>query len=219
MRRAPRIPRRRTLTGLALAASVAAVVAAGGCGNTSGGPDNEIAGKAAFVKKCGSCHTLARAGTTGVTGPNLDEAFQASLADGFKRSTVEGMVYEQILYPNRTGAMPAKLATGDEAKNIAAYVAASVAKPGKDTGLLADAGKPKGSPEQIFVTNCGSCHTLAAAGTSGKTGPDLNQLKPDAARVEKQVTNGGGGMPAFKGQLTPDQIKKLAAYVAAASQK
>ncbi len=217
MRMGARITGRRAATGVALAATAAALLAAGGCGSSVGGPDNVVAGKEAFVKKCGSCHILERAGTQGVQGPNLDEAFQQSLKEGFGRDTVEGMVYQQILYPSKTGAMPAKLAEGDEAKNIAAYVAQSVAKPGKDEGVLADAGKPKGSPEQIFVENCGSCHTLAAAGTSGTTGPNLNQAKPDAALATDRITNGKGVMPSFKGKLTPQQIKALAAYVADAS--
>jgi mono/diheme cytochrome c family protein len=49
----------------------------------------------------------------------------------------------------------------------------------------------------------------------GNGGPDLTTrpaAKQDAA-VIKQVENGGGGMPAFKGQLTDAQIKAVAAYV------
>jgi outer membrane protein assembly factor BamB len=66
----------------------------------------------------------------------------------------------------------------------------------------------------VFTTNCGSCHTLAAAGTSGNVGPNLDQLKPDLATVERQVRNGGGGMPAFEGRLSDAQIMAVAAYVA-----
>lgn len=65
----------------------------------------------------------------------------------------------------------------------------------------------------IFSANCASCHTLAAANATGAVGPNLDQLDVDQATVEKQVTNGGGGMPAFGGQLTPDEIKAVAAYV------
>jgi mono/diheme cytochrome c family protein len=67
----------------------------------------------------------------------------------------------------------------------------------------------------IFVANCAGCHTLAAAGTNGTVGPNLDQGKYDFATVQKQVTNGGGGMPAFKGTLTPDEIKAVATYVSA----
>jgi mono/diheme cytochrome c family protein len=71
-----------------------------------------------------------------------------------------------------------------------------------------------GDAKQLFVDNCGSCHTLAAAGASGKVGPDLDQLRPGPDLVDAQVTNGGGGMPAFKGKLTPEQITELSNYVA-----
>jgi mono/diheme cytochrome c family protein len=68
---------------------------------------------------------------------------------------------------------------------------------------------------EIFVTTaaCGSCHTLADAGTSGTIGPDLDALKPPYDVVVTQVTNGGGGMPPFKDTLSEQQIKDVAAYV------
>lgn len=80
-------------------------------------------------------------------------------------------------------------------------------------------GGAKSPAAQLFTQNCGSCHTLAAAGASGTTGPDLDQVKPPTAIVVTQVTNGGGVMPAFKGRLTPAQIKALAAYVSGAAGK
>jgi cytochrome c6 len=60
---------------------------------------------------------------------------------------------------------------------------------------------------------CGSCHTLAAAHSSGTIGPNLDQLKPDYRAVTAQVTNGGGAMPAFKDTLKTQQIADVAAYV------
>ena len=70
-----------------------------------------------------------------------------------------------------------------------------------------------GGGEQLFKDNCSSCHTLAAAGASGKVGPDLDQLKPGPDLVTSQVNSGGGAMPSFKGKLTDDQIKQIADYV------
>ena len=67
----------------------------------------------------------------------------------------------------------------------------------------------------MFTSNCGSCHVLGAAGTTGSVGPNLDELKPDEATVEEQVRNGGGGMPAFQGRLSDAEIKAVAAYVAA----
>jgi plastocyanin len=130
---------------VALAALVAAL-AASGCGEVKGRDDvNLIAGKKAFVAKCGSCHTLARAETKGVVGPDLDEAFRASIEEGLERSTIRGVVEEQIKIPNPEGAMPKDLVTGRSAKNVAAYVEQSAARGGKDTGLLATAVAPAGS--------------------------------------------------------------------------
>jgi mono/diheme cytochrome c family protein len=65
----------------------------------------------------------------------------------------------------------------------------------------------------VFTKTCGGCHTLADAGTHGQTGPDLDQLQPDEATVVHQVTNGGGGMPAFNGRLSQEEISAVAAYV------
>jgi mono/diheme cytochrome c family protein len=73
--------------------------------------------------------------------------------------------------------------------------------------------------KKVFTANCGGCHTLADAGTSGSVGPNLDDLKPDMATVAKQVTNGGGGMPAFGGQLSEAQIQSVAKYVSSVAGK
>jgi mono/diheme cytochrome c family protein len=67
--------------------------------------------------------------------------------------------------------------------------------------------------KQVFSQNCGGCHTLKDAGTSGSVGPDLDELKPPKATVVRQVDNGGGPMPAFKGKLSDAQIDAVATYV------
>jgi len=66
----------------------------------------------------------------------------------------------------------------------------------------------------VFSANCSSCHTLAAAHATGAAGPNLDQLRPPEAVVARQVRDGGGGMPAFAGRLTPEQIAAVAHYVA-----
>lgn len=66
---------------------------------------------------------------------------------------------------------------------------------------------------------CGGCHALSAARSNGTVGPSLDALKPSADRVERQVTSGGRGMPAFGGQLTDEEIEAVAAYVAEAAAK
>ena len=138
---------------VAVAVAAALLVGLSGCELKDDG-DNLVAGKTAFVAKCGSCHTLKRAGTTGVTGPNLDEAFQRARVDGFGQSTFAGVVERQILHPGRSAQvdpatgkalplMPAGLYTGEDAQDVAAYVASAVAKPGEDKGALAAAGVKK----------------------------------------------------------------------------
>jgi mono/diheme cytochrome c family protein len=60
---------------------------------------------------------------------------------------------------------------------------------------------------------CGSCHTLADAGTTGTVGPNLDEVQPSAENAYAQILNGGGGMPAFEGQLSEKQIADVTAYV------
>lgn len=66
------------------------------------------------------------------------------------------------------------------------------------------------------VPPCSVCHALAHAGSVGEVGPSLDELKPDAVRVEKALRNGIGQMPAFK-TLTDEQVTLLSKYVAAAT--
>ena len=131
------------ILGLASAGALAAALSA--CG-TDTVPENAdlIEGKKAFVKSCGSCHVLNRAGSKGNFGPNLDAAFRQSLADGFGRDTIRGVVLNQINHPARVpkdspAFMPAKLVDDKLAYDVAAYVASVASLSGKDTGRLATA--------------------------------------------------------------------------------
>ena len=72
----------------------------------------------------------------------------------------------------------------------------------------AEAGKP------IFASSgCSACHTMKAANATGTVGPNLDDLKPELAKIESQVVNGGGGMPPFKGNLSNQQIADVSQYV------
>lgn len=147
-----RVPLSRALRPAALTGLVAAAAAMSGCTINNEG-DDQVAGKQLFVQKCGSCHILNRAGTKGVTGPNLDQAFTRSLKDGFDRESVRGAVYQQIKHPRENSVMPSNLVDDDGARDVAAYVAGAVARRGEDEGLLATAVKSSASDEPAVAEN------------------------------------------------------------------
>ncbi|MGH2805083.1 MAG: c-type cytochrome [Thermoleophilaceae bacterium] len=211
---------------LALAAAVLALAA---CGREEADLSN---GKALFTERCGSCHILDRAGTQGRTGPDLDAAFRAALADGEGRETVEGVVHQQILNPRASSIMPAELVKGANARDVAAYVAFAAARPGEDQGALAQAGLAGArTGDQIFTAaGCGACHTLAKANSSGTIGPSLDELAQSAAQQDgapedyvreslidpDAVTVEGfnpGVMPSYEGRLTDEQLQTLVEYL------
>ena len=166
--------------GAALLGLATALLAAGcGTGGISKGGDQD-AGKKLFLAKCGGCHTMADAGTHGTSGPNLDDAFGPSRKQGFEPETIQQVVRQQIQLAEPP--MPEDLVTGGDADDVAAYVA-TVAGSGATSAKTSTSGK------DIFVANCGSCHTLADAGTSASTGPDLDTgLKgKDAAFIKQSI--------------------------------
>ena len=69
--------------------------------------------------------------------------------------------------------------------------------------------------KNIFLEkgNCATCHALSDAGSSEDIGPNLNDIKPNIARVVLAVTNGIGVMPAYEGILTSEEIEAVAVYV------
>jgi cbb3-type cytochrome c oxidase subunit III len=206
--------------GLAVVGPVAAVLVLAlvlaGCG--TGGmaaAGNTANGKQLFVDKCGVCHALADAGSNGTTGPSLDAAFGAIREKGarpdqrFRESTIQEVVLDQIRFA--IPPMPSNLVRGQDAADVAAYVASVAGTQGPTVAAPAATKSTKG--DAIFKSNCSTCHTLAAANAKGTVGPNLDQLKPALARVQRQVTNGGAVMPAFKGVLSPDQIEAVAKFV------
>jgi mono/diheme cytochrome c family protein len=216
------------------------VLVLSGCG--TGGlaePGSVSNGKALFTGEgtCSSCHTLAHAGAQGKIGPNLDAAFAVMRDEDYPLSTIRNIVAMQIKYPTTdpaTGApgMPAHLVKGSDVDDIASYVACAAGIPvkaavaagcgtagaGTGTGGGGGAGGGGGGGstdgKAIFSSaGCVSCHTLKAAGATGTVGPNLDQSTIDEAGAIHQVTNGGGVMPAFKDQLSEEQIKAVAHFV------
>ena len=99
----------------AVALAAAALVAAG-CGSGSSAPRPALGGKALFVQHCGSCHSLAAAGTRGTFGADLDRS----------RPT-EAAVLKAIA--DGKGTMPAGIVGGRDAELVAAYVARAARMP------------------------------------------------------------------------------------------
>jgi cytochrome c6 len=192
------------------------VLALAGCGTdglTSEGAD-VADGKVLFIQNCGSCHTLREADTDGSTvnpigAPDLDAAFAGPRMEGFEPDTIEEVVRHQIEFA--ADPMPRDLVEGSDADAVAAYVAAVAADPDAKVTLPPGAGGD--DPKLLFQSNCGSCHVLADAETQGTVGPNLDQARPQLQQAVEQITNGGGGMPAFQGQLTEQQIQRIARYV------
>ena len=215
----------------------ALALALSGCGTggyTSEG--SQGAGKELFQQRCGGCHALADAGTNGNIGPDLDDAFAQAREAGMTSETFTQVVASQIRFPIEhpvTGApgMPGPDGTmgtlpscddveGDgfcveeqdgAIEDVATYVGAVAG-----TGVTAE--QPTDG-KSIFTANCGSCHTLADAGTAGAVGPNLDDARPPKDLVVDRVTNGKGAMPSFSDSLDEKQIQAVADYVSGAAGK
>jgi mono/diheme cytochrome c family protein len=206
---------------IAAVAASAAVVGMSGCDL---GPEADLErGQQLFTQKCGTCHALTGAGTSATVGPDLDYAFREARADGMDADTIEGVVESQVENPRPASPeqtdvyMPADLVTGDDLNDVAAYVASVAGVPGIKPPVF--------TPPQFFATNCGGCHVLSQAGTTGTVGPDLDQalqgqspaqISQSIADPNAVITPGyqPNVMPSTFGQtLTPEQLQQLVAYL------
>ena len=208
---------------LALVALIALAVVASGCGTTDADPQR---GRTLFVQRCGECHALAQAGSTGAVGPNLDHAFAAARAIGNDSDTIEGVVKAQVEYPrenngNPAVSMPADLVTGQDLDDVAAYVGEWAGVPGAAPPKV-----PGGPGAQVFASNgCGTCHTFAAAEAGGVTGPNLDEELPgeSEAAVKEMIVDPNAeivkGYPpnvmpqTYEQMLTPKELEDLVKYL------
>jgi mono/diheme cytochrome c family protein len=223
----------RALAGVFLAALIVAV--GSGCG--TGGPaegGNANLGKDLFTGdgRCGSCHTLKDAGSRGQIGPNLDDAFRQDKAEGYEESTIENVVLDQIRFPRKGSLMPADLLEGDDAVDVAAYVAKcaastdKVACPGIVTG--------KGGEGLYATLGCQGCHSIDGSASTGPTFKGLfnsmvtltngQKVKVDEQYLlesildpDKQIVKGyqPGVMSGAvsKGSVPQDQAQALVDYI------
>jgi cbb3-type cytochrome c oxidase subunit III len=210
------------LVGLAVAVGLSAC----GTGGKVSSSANATNGKAIFQQKCAGCHALEAVGSTANIGPNLDDAFAEARSNGFDESAIANIVHDQIRYPGQFATaqnnpnylkanMPANLVRGQDAEDVAAFVAANAGV----SGFAVSKAVSGNNGKSIFTSQCASCHTLKDAGATGTVGPNLDQLKPPFSLVRTQVTNGGTVMPAFKGKLTDAQITAVAKYVSSVAGK
>jgi mono/diheme cytochrome c family protein len=230
-----------TIGGAGLAAIAVVALLASGCGYggvaTAGDHPDLQNGQTLFASNCGYCHTLQAAGTSGTVGPNLDNAFATDRAQGYADSSIENVVLDQIrlgsgpiatythaeqgvkgLTPQTP--MPANKVTGQDAIDVAAYVASVAGIGGYTSANFASLGL---NGATIFKgAGCAGCHTLNAAGSTGTIGPNLDQLaaKLTLAVVVRQVTSPPPGlMQSFKGKLSTAQIQAVAQYVSSVAGK
>ena len=180
-------------------------------------------GRMLFQQKCGTCHTLAEAGTSAQVGPNLDAAFSQIRAEGSDQDFIEGVVSAQVENPRPASPdqvdvyMPAGLVEGQDLADVSSYVGSVAGVPGIKP--------PKLPPPELFAQQCGICHTLAAAGSTATTGPNLDDsLKgKDASFIMQSIVDpnaviaqgfGPGIMPTtFSQTLTQDDISGLVDYL------
>jgi mono/diheme cytochrome c family protein len=211
----------RAIWVFATIAAAAVVVGLTGC--DLGPEPNLDRGQQLFTQKCGTCHTLTGAGTNATVGPNLDYAFKEARENGQDPDTFEGVIKAQVENPRPADPqqtdtyMPADLVTGDDLNDVASYVASVAGVPGIKPPVFA--------PPQFFATNCGGCHILAQAGTTGTTGPNLDEALQgmSATQISQSISDPNAViapgyqpnvMPQNFGQtLTPQQLQQLVAYL------
>lgn len=205
--------------------STAIVAAISGC---DANENADVAkGRELFKSDCGTCHALKEAGTTATIGPDLDASFAASRAAGMDNDTIEGVVTDQIAEPRFTDPssptyMPPAILEGQDADDVAAYVASVAGVPG-----IESAEAPGGPGGQVFANNgCGACHTLAMSASTGTVGPDLDKELPGQSTKlihesiidpNAEITAGFAAdvMPTNYGDSIPaEDLDKLVNYLA-----
>jgi mono/diheme cytochrome c family protein len=209
---------------LVLAVPAAVAMGASGCGTSTA----DVAhGRILFIHKCGTCHTLAEAGTSAEIGPNLDDAFAAAREAGEGGETIEGIVEAQVDTPrpqtdDPAVSMPPHIVGGQDLDDVAAYVGTWAGVPGAAPPKV-----PGGPGAQVFANGgCGGCHTLAGVeGAGGSVGPNLNEVLPgqSAAMIQESVEDPNAkiakGYPAnvmpttFAETFSPQEIEQLVEFL------
>lgn len=146
-------------------------------------------GESIFLVQCSQCH--------GATGDGLSGRAQDFSARMSKEQILDVINNgsNQLGYP--MGMMPPGMASGQDAQDIAAYIAGGL----------------KGEAPAAYAA-CTSCHGADSKGNNG-TAPNL--VSYDEVLVKHTLKNGKKGvigkMPSFKTLITPVQEKALTVYI------
>jgi mono/diheme cytochrome c family protein len=118
---------RRARRAAAVLAIGGGLLIAAGCGDHDPLAGDPEAGKTQFANLCASCHTLEDSGRPpSRIGPNLDDSFRAARQVGIADEQFAGVVLRWIKEAQQP--MPRDLVEGQDAKDVAAYVASVAGK-------------------------------------------------------------------------------------------
>jgi mono/diheme cytochrome c family protein len=209
----PRNATRHLLTTGTAALAIGASLLAG-CGGSGSGQPDIATGKQLFTQRCGSCHTLADAGSKGTLGPNLDDSFRQAITDGLGRSTIEGVVKEQIAFP-QGGQMPANLVKGDDREAVATYVAQVVGKrSGGTTGQSGDqqGGEAKANAKnEVDIPTDPSGQLLFKFKSASAKAGNVTLLSKNDSPVPHDISLKGSGVNENGEQVTNGGTSKVSA--------
>lgn len=125
----------------------AAALAVAGCGG--GGEADPANGKTQFAAGCAGCHALADANSKANVGPNLDDAFRGARQQGFKESQFQGVVLRWI--KEAQPPMARDIFTGQDARDVAAYVASVAGTDAESAPRKASAVPPEATKVEFVV--------------------------------------------------------------------
>jgi mono/diheme cytochrome c family protein len=156
------------------------------CGTDPAAVGDAEAGKGLFTSGCGSCHTLADAGTQGTIGPNLDDAFRQAKQDGWEHSQIRAIVREWMELAEEP--MPRDIYEGQEAHDVATYVAEVAGKePESSVRKPRDLNPPKSIDPTSADEELGGQHQ------TGGDEAEPSTTEPRAPDEEKGQPEGGAG--------------------------
>ena len=204
--------------GRAIVVAATALVAGGSAAGCDTQEDADLErGRELFVENCGTCHALTEARQTATVGPDLDASFAAARATGMDQDTIEGVVQSQIENPRTINEdnpyydrtfMPADIVTGQDAEDVAAYVASVAGVPGIEPPAL-------GTPEEVFVRavrrlphaggrrHCRDHRPRPRRGACPARAPSRSRSRSGTPRRGSHPASRAGVMPAVRRERDP----------------